>query len=163
MSSISLRKCFSNVLSRSARSVPRSRIGPGFSLPNVLSFSLSLLAIGCSSSGSAVSVEGTVTYRGDPVEKGAIRFIGEDEAHGAAGVGAIQGGRYHISRSSGMRSGRYLVSIYGFQKTGKIIKIDDSTPATEEERQFIPRQYNDGTTSRHQISPGENHLDFALE
>ncbi|HWL10124.1 MAG TPA: hypothetical protein VNQ76_17090 [Planctomicrobium sp.] len=118
---------------------------------------------GKSSHHHPASAEGLVTFRGEPIQKGVIRFQVEDGTPGAGGLGPIEDGQYQIPLTSGLKSGTYTVSIYGFRKTGRVIKIDESTPPVEEEKQFIPRQYNDEATVFHQVLPGDNTLNFSLE
>src|SRR5206468_3386524 len=65
-----------------------------------------LLLLGCGDSNLA-SVSGTVTYEGQPVEKGFISFLPEDREANTAGIDIIKG-KYHIK---GMVPGKKRVKI----------------------------------------------------
>jgi len=76
------------------------------------------LGIGCGYSdglGTRYSVTGTVTYKGQPVEKGNISFIpvgGSENARGAGGE--IANGRYSLStmgNDDGAFPGKYQVTV----------------------------------------------------
>src|SRR5262245_23727809 len=76
-------------------------------------FGLVLLGLtGCGGGGS--SIEGEVTYNGEPVD-GGISFVSSD---GSTGEGASAGedireGKYSIPYDRGLKPGKYKVEIYG--------------------------------------------------
>jgi len=123
----------------------------------------SLLCVGCGGSGAASAVEGTVTFRGDPIQKGAIRFVADGEVDSAGGIGSITDGHYQLPESPDLKAGSYVVAIYGFQETGRTFKPDDNSPELPEEKQYLPREHNDASTHRIELKPGENSLDFHLK
>lgn len=122
----------------------------------------SLSLIGCSEAGIPAALHGTVTFEGKPVEQGAIRFATEDGTPGPGGVGEIQNGRYEVAENVGLKSGKYVVMIYGFRETGRTIQVDDNSPPRKEERQYLPRRYNDATQETIELAPGDNLKDFVL-
>lgn len=74
--------------------------------------------VGCGRSGVArYAVEGTVTFRGEPVMDGTVEFEPDADAgnSGPAAYGSIQDGRYTIPRSKGHVGGAYLIRTSGYE------------------------------------------------
>lgn len=122
-----------------------------------------LFVAGCTKKAQPASVEGNVTFKGVPIEEGAIRFISETGDIKHAGIGSIENGRYSIPSGNSLKEGTYLVSIYGFKETGRTIFVSDDLPPEKEKRQYVPRNHNDETTIRIDLLAGENNHDFALQ
>ncbi|MFI4874653.1 MAG: hypothetical protein ACIALR_04920 [Blastopirellula sp. JB062] len=120
---------------------------------------LLLSLAGCSQSDGLISVTGTVTFEGEPVEKGAISMIPVDGAGVTAG-GVIAGGRYHVRSSPGKVS----VLIYGQRKT----ENPNASPEEIERgmnfstKQYVPAAYNDQSKLRITISESNRNFDFDL-
>jgi hypothetical protein len=126
---------------------------------------LALLAMtlhGCGSPGEPAAIHGNVSWQGTPVAKGAIRFIAENGTPGLGGVAPIKDGRFEIPDQNGLKAGQYIVAIYGFRETGRMIRVDESSPEIPEEQQYIPRQYNDASTQFVELDPGLNQLEYSL-
>ncbi len=123
---------------------------------------LALILPGCGSPGEPAAIHGLVSWQGTPVAKGAIRFIAENGTPGLGGVAPIKDGRFEISDQNGLKAGQYIVAIYGFRETGRMLKVDESSPEMPEEQQYIPRQYNDASTQLVQLDPGLNQLEYSL-
>jgi len=117
---------------------------------------------GCHGRPAPAGLEGVVTFQDKPVAKGAIRLVNEDGTPGPGGVAPIVDGHYQILEGSGLYTGSYIVAIYGFQETGRMIKVDDSSPERPEERQYLPRRYNDASQERLFLQPGLNTQNFDL-
>ncbi len=77
-----------------------------------------LLLAGCGSGGPAQhNVSGQVTFRGEPVPAGVVRFLPDTAKgnQGPAGYATIEGGRYNTARSGrGTVGGPHHVVISGF-------------------------------------------------
>jgi len=77
---------------------------------------LLVVLVSCSNDdglGKRYPVSGTVTYNGNPLEKGVISFIPEDP-NGIGATGAIRQGSYTLSvagESDGARPGKYKVTV----------------------------------------------------
>ena len=120
------------------------------------------MCLGCSG-GTPGSVSGQVTWEGQPLEAGNIRFDPTEESEGASGSSLISAGKYSIPHDSGMLAGKYLVSITATKATGKQIRRMDSTTAmTPEIVLFIPDRYNVRSTLDIELKGGANLKDFTL-
>jgi len=115
---------------------------------------------GCGAEAPPCTVRGKVTYRGNPVERGAIRFVTTNETEGVGGVAPITNGQYAIDEDE-MYAGNYLVMISAFEYTGRTITIDEGNEV-KEERQYLPARYNRNSNERVELAPGENVIDFQL-
>lgn len=85
-------------------------------LATVLTLMVALGATGCSDSGPAsYRLQGVVTWKGQPVPNGLIRFEPDSAAGntGPATVAPIRQGRYATPRGRGVIGGRYRVYISG--------------------------------------------------
>lgn len=118
-----------------------------------------VLLAGCGSSHQPCSVAGRVEFNGKPIESGAIRFVTHDKTPGLGGIAPISDGKYAIT-TEGMFSGKYLVMISGFRKTGRVLKIDGNE--VEEKLQYVPSKYNTNATEVLELEPGDNARDFQL-
>lgn len=124
---------------------------------------LCALNLGCSDQAAEpASLKGTVKFNGELLPKGAIRLSTEDGTPGAGGLSPIVDGAYEIKESSGLKAGKHLVIINAFKPTGRKIKVDEAGTEREEERQYLPRRYNDDSQEHIEISPGDNTRDFEL-
>lgn len=123
-----------------------------------------LILSGCggASEAKSASLRGTVKFNGEPVPKGGIRLSTEDGTPGPGGISPIEDGHYEILEDSGMKAGKYLVVINAFKKTGRKIKVDEAGTEREEEKQYLPRRYNDDSKEHLELAPGENTKDFDL-
>ncbi len=119
---------------------------------------------GCSGAPAAepAAVKGTVKFNGEPVASGGIRLSTEDGTPGPGGISPIKDGQYEIPETSGLKAGKYLVVINAFKKTGRKIKVDEAGTEKEEEKQYLPRRYNDASDVHLELMPGDNTKDFDL-
>jgi hypothetical protein len=96
-----------------------------------------------------VAVNGQVTFRGEPVEKGSILFIPVGGARGPRVGTTIEQGRYRIPRGRGPVVGRLRVEIRAERNLGyditepteSVKHIGEPLPPNE-----IPPQFNDAST-----------------
>ena len=118
---------------------------------------------GCGS--GLVSVEGQVTWQGQPVEEGTIVFEPVDGQGPSAG-GKIQNGQYRLSGESAVQPGEKIVRITAARKTGRKIEAGPPSPPgswVEEVESYIPAEYNSQSKLRCTIPPGKSsRQDFAL-
>jgi hypothetical protein len=76
-----------------------------------------LLVLGCGDESGLAKrypVKGTVTYKGNNVEKGMIGFVPDDAKEGRAATGEIHGGSYFLTTSingDGALPGKYKVTV----------------------------------------------------
>jgi hypothetical protein len=122
-----------------------------------------LLAAGCG--GKRASVQGTVTYDGEPVDGGRIHFIPQGDPPGRPAVHAvIEQGKYHLSASQGPEFGSHRVEIVWHKKPGgkPLGKPGDPGFTTDDLVQTLPAIYNSKSTLSANVQPGSNTFDFAL-
>jgi hypothetical protein len=111
------------------------------------------------------AVHGAVSYRGKPVDYGAIQFAPEDPQHGVSSGAMIENGKYRIKVSQGLPPGPYHVMISAPDR-GKQEKVegppgDERTLAVER----IPAKYNLKTTLKLEVPKGRgtHEANFQLE
>ena len=127
---------------------------------------LASLVVGCGSGGSPCSVSGEVTFEGQPVVDGNIRFNPVGGTPGPGASAKIKDGKYQIPTDQGMLAGKHVVLITATRSTGRMIKIEESLgsgPAEREEIvQYVPDRYNRKRELTYEATPGENTKDFPL-
>lgn len=118
--------------------------------------------VGCGD--GAVDVRGTVTYKGKPVESGAIVFEPEDR-NGPTKGAAITNGEYHLSGPNQVTPGVKIVRIQAFGPSGrKISAAPGSTKMVDEIKQYIPTKYNTDSEVKVTVESGkENKFDFDVK
>jgi hypothetical protein len=114
-----------------------------------------LLLMGCGPKGSATyEVTGTVTYEGQPLERGAIELV-PDNTKQRAVEARIAGGKYTIRAPEGEAT----VRIYATRVSGPFNKEMGAAPET----QYLHDNYNARSKLRVKVSgSGENIHDFKL-
>ncbi len=118
--------------------------------------SIALLTLaGCGSGGLAeYSVTGTVTFDGQPVEKGEIRFVSA-EAQGAAYAGPIENGKFECK----VTEGKKRVEIAATRESSK--PAADGLP---DYVSYIPAVYNTQSTLKAEVQAGgDNTFTFDLK
>ena len=123
-----------------------------------------LLSTGCGD--GRVRVSGTVLFDGKPVEEGAIA-LEPANGQGPSTGGPITDGVYDLTGVARSTVGEKIVRIIASCKTGRNIPIPPpARPGTmiDERIQCIPKQYNEQSTLRVQVTPGkDNTHDFDLK
>jgi hypothetical protein len=123
-----------------------------------------LAAAGCG--GKRATVQGTVTYDGQPVDGGRIFFLPKGEPAGRPAVHAtIEGGKYYLSASKGPELGLHSVEIVWHKKPGgkPMGKQGDPGFSTDDLVQTLPAIYNSKTTLSADVQSGSNTFDFTLK
>ena len=118
---------------------------------------------GCPSGGKfeRIRVSGEVTFRGEPVVKGQIRFTPKPGTSTPPVIEPISDGRYATTTSGGVPVGKYRVEIRAFDPNAPPPKtISDPPP-----RQLLPKQYNVNSQREVELKSGDGkkELDFHLE
>ena len=128
--------------------------------------------VGCGK--GLATVEGTVTFDGQPVDNGSIVFEPADGAGPTAG-GKIEQGKYHLAGEGGVTAGKKIVRITAVRKTGRQVEGGlsgaegaggPSAPAgtVDEIEHFIPAIYNQQSTLTCEVVAGEaNEHNFELK
>jgi hypothetical protein len=115
--------------------------------------------------GASITVEGTVTFKGEPVTEGAISFEAPDGSSPTFG-GRIENGAYRILDLPGEAAGQRVVRITASRKTGKKVPAGPPHPPSVliDEIEPVPARYNQKSTTVVELRKGvSNRFDFALE
>ena len=115
-----------------------------------------LLAVGCGP--QLMTIEGTVTLDGAPVETGTISFVPAD-GKGATVGGEIKGGSYRIQAEKEAALGSKTVNITSIRKTGKMIEAGPPAP----EGTMVEDLQTVSSTDSCEIVAGENRQNFELK
>jgi hypothetical protein len=123
---------------------------------------------GCGSGAAKLGLQGTVTYRDGPIEKGRIDFIPIDGTTGPSVGAPISQGRYVVAADQGVvAAGTYQVRITAYRKTGRKEpnRVDRGGPPIDVEENIIPSNYNTQSTLKVHVAetPDKNKLDFHLD
>jgi hypothetical protein len=111
------------------------------------------------------SVSGNVTFQGQPIEYGAIRFEPTDQAKGVEAGAVINQGKYTIGEELGLPPGSYKVWITAQEPVPEAPteEAPGETPRVRA-RDRIPAQYNVQTTLVAEVpASGETKIDFDLK
>lgn len=129
-----------------------------------------LPAAGCGRGGpERIVVRGTVTYQGQRVEFGHIRFLPAEGTEAPMSGGYISGGRYVADARGGVPVGTHRVEITAFRTDPKYAHLDGALSGEVEaelpSQQYIPAQYNAGSKLTITIPSGSRSIekDFELE
>ena len=126
-----------------------------------------LLAACCAGCSQSIVVEkttvsGTVTYNGQPVEKGEIRFLPKSGTAGPLASGAIVDGKYTVTAAGGVPVGTHKVEIVGHGELPKPANAPPIAPTPRE--QYIPAKYNTSSELECSVaSSGNVTQDFKLD
>ena len=141
------------------------------SLRNV--FIMVLAAVfGCGHHGGPerVVVSGTVTYQGQPVKEGQIRFYPTKGTQAPMSGGDIIDGKYVVEAQGGVPVGTHEIRIAAFRpdpryrEYEKSLRPDASALEKPPKQQYLPEKYNTKTKLEITIPPGSsgNAKDFQL-
>ena len=139
--------------------INRARGRCGLLLSVLRSAFVSLFLLGCGGDKpeiERVEVSGQVTYQGEPVENGRIRFAPTGETNGPVSGGAIHDGEYAVTAKGGVPIGVHRVEITAFEKLDIPEKMQEGAAAgtsDDEElseqlapkRQLLPSRFNTNT------------------
>jgi hypothetical protein len=120
------------------------------------------ICLGCGS--NRTTIEGAVTFDGQPVEQGAITFEPASGAGPSAG-GTIQSSRYKVN-AEGVTPGEMIVRISAVRPTGKKVEAGPPEPPgkmVDEVRPYIPAMYNEKSRLTVQVTAGKVTQDFTLK
>ena len=119
---------------------------------------LLLAIVGCSSDGR-LTVSGTVTLDGKPLESGTISFQPAPGEAGHSAGGRIENGEFRLPAEHGMKPGKYLVVVQTFRPTGRM----NNHPIKGKFADVARVKYNEAGKLEATVAPGAaNHFDFQL-
>ncbi|NLF09432.1 MAG: hypothetical protein GX594_15845 [Pirellulaceae bacterium] len=105
-----------------------------------------------------LKIEGSVTYGGEPVQKGRITFLSPD-GKGPTAAAIIADGKYSVGVFPGVKQ----VKIEGFKVVGQVPYSPGSSEMVDDLEPIIPAKYNEKSELTVEISSGTRSLDFNLE
>ena len=133
----------------------------------IVAGTLAVLATACAESGPQMArVQGTVTYKGQPLKVGTVSFVPNNPAQPGASSRIGPDGTYELQTrepGDGARLGEYRVIVSGvdpkildnIKAPGQYVKMESD----------VPKKYAKADTSglTATVNPGSNTLDFRLE
>lgn len=124
--------------------------------------------MGCRRRGpERIVVRGTVTYQGEPLEYGQIRFLPAEGTEAPASGGYISGGRYVADGKGGVPVGTHRVEITGFRPDPKYAHLEGKLSGDADgelpTQQYIPEQYNTRSELTITIPPGSRRIEKNFE
>jgi len=122
----------------------------------VIASSWLVFAAGCGP--PSLTLEGTVTWDGSPVETGTISFMPAD-GRGPSIGGELKDGRYRVRAGKDTAVGAKTVAITGIRKTGKMVEAGPPAPAGT----MVDDLQSISSTESCEIVDGENKHDFDLK
>jgi hypothetical protein len=131
-------------------------------LLTVLAFGASVALVGCEGGGiERVDVSGTVTYQGNPVEKGLITF--EPQEKGPVAGTSIKDGKYEAKGRGGVPPGKYYVKISS--SVNDEGTYDEAMGPEPPRKEILPEKYNVATELTLEVPSGQGSLEknFDLE
>jgi len=114
---------------------------------------------GCSGTDGRVSVSGKVTLDGSPLEDGLINFRPASGTAANSAGGKITDGSYELPAGSGLKPGKYQVTVRAYRKTGKM--VEDPQMGTIAERKEVKFK-EAGSLEATVTDAGANTFDFQL-
>jgi hypothetical protein len=129
-------------------------------LAPAVALGLLALALGCGGGPRRVVVHGKVTFKGQPLSDGQIRFIIDNRP---TAMGQIKKGMYRIDHQGGVPVGSGKVEIEGFEDTKRVAFTSIDGKKTMEARQILPAKYNEKSELKVEITAGgPNEKNFDL-
>lgn len=105
-------------------------------------------------------VQGKVTFKGQPIEKGQIRFVIDNRP---TAMGEVNKGMYKIDHLGGVPVGSGKVEIEGFEDTKNVVFTSIDGKKTVEAKQFLPAKFNEKSELKVEITAsGPNEKNFDL-
>jgi hypothetical protein len=111
------------------------------------------------------AVSGSVTFHGQPLDYGAIRFEPKDQDQGVGGGAVIEAGKYYIDQELGLPPGSYKVWITasGTANEAPVEEAPGETPRNLA-KERIPPQYNVNTQLVAEVTAaGDTEFNFDLK
>ena len=109
------------------------------------------------------SVQGTVTWKKEPIEDGTIVFVPKPTTRGPAVGVPIVNGKYSVDKLNGPFVGTSKIEIMARRKTGKTIQAAYPAQGTiEETEQFLPAEFNAKSKLSREVYDEDNQFNFDL-
>ena len=123
-----------------------------------------VVLVGCGQSG--ISIQGTISLNGQPLESAEIQFFPIDSATGEHIGTVVSNGAFEVEPSQRIKEGEYQVQIRAFRSTGKKIwdGMGDGENKTmvDDFQQYSPSIYNDASKLTVVLQQGKNEFSSDL-
>ncbi|UUO07826.1 hypothetical protein M4951_05815 [Blastopirellula sp. J2-11] len=107
----------------------------------LLTAAVLLIAVGCGSGDpNQIPVRGSVSYQGQPIGDGFVRFVPSPGVNAPVRVAQIIDGSYELEGQFALSPGAYKIEIEGFE--GEDMPLSEPGQVVEQRRQILPAQYN---------------------
>jgi hypothetical protein len=134
-----------------------------------LTFSLAVLAVGCSeNTGGRVGVNGDVKLKGKPVASGTVSFEPLEKQDTRA-TATITDGVYTIPAKAGLKPGKYLIRVSAGDGKTAINPVDASNPPGPGggtniiSKELVPRDWNVNSKQERAITADNpNNVNFDI-
>lgn len=117
-----------------------------------------------------VDISGTVTYKGEPIKDGAIRFLPQEGTEARVTPVMIVDGQYSASGKTGLAVGSYKVEFHSYETATAQASSDPAQegeiiPAMIQKKELLPEKYYRDPQETITIEPGSGSItkDFQLE
>lgn len=110
------------------------------------------------------AVSGTVTFKGQPLDKGTITFLPADPQGKGMGGATITNGQFSLPAAQGLPPGRYRVQISSPTGGAEVTPGEAPGESSKLAEERIPASWN--TESKHEITVekgGANKFDFHID
>ncbi len=117
--------------------------------------------LGCGGEPSAIPVSGSVTLKGQPLDRGYIEFAPMEDAGLLSGA-EIKDGQFSIPAGTGLSAGRYQVRITSSEGGAE---VNEEAPGESEitATERIPAEFNSASKVEVEVGAStENKFDFAI-
>lgn len=133
--------------------------------------SLCCAALGCggrlTDEPERVPVSGTVSYGGQPIDEGEIRFVPTKGTEAPVSSAPIKVGAYTANVKGGVPIGTHRVEIRAYrpQAGASTEEVPGMAPGQAPQEQYIPAKYNSASTLELAVDAGGSAMtrDFSLE
>ena len=129
---------------------------PSLCGPALLAMFIATLAVGCGGD-NLIAISGTVTFDGEPVERGTISFLPVDGL-GPTAAAIITNGEYHTEVAPGEKR----LEIHGYAKIGEQRPWGNDAPVEELFEEMLPPRYHDESMLRYDAQRSDATADFSL-
>jgi hypothetical protein len=124
---------------------------------------LSILGCGGAPSDGKVAISGTVTLKGQPLDRGTITFSSVDASKQLMTGGQIVNGQFDIPAKDGLPPGRYRVRISSAAGGAQVAPGEAPGESNTVAEERIPPEWGSQSTQEVEIKPGERRATFKFD
>lgn len=116
-----------------------------------------------------VDISGTVTYQGEPIQDGAIRFVPAQGEQNRVTPVQIKNGAYEASGDRGLAVGNYKVEFHAYEEdtaaAADPAQEGGVIPGMEVKKELLPEKYHKESTETLTVESGSGSItkDYNLE